>query len=82
MLNIKNGVVLVSEPAGEGLSYVDALNELRVLVEQLSSEQDIDQLAKEVSRAKVLIDFCRSRISNAEIEINQILSDDGEEESI
>ncbi len=82
MLNIKNGVVLVSEPAGEGLSYVDALNELRVLVEQLSSEQDIDQLAKEVSRAKVLIDFCRSRISNAEIEINQILSDGGEEESI
>ncbi|MDA8080703.1 MAG: exodeoxyribonuclease VII small subunit [Actinomycetota bacterium] len=72
----------MSEPAGEGLSYVDALNELRVLVEQLSSEQDIDQLAKEVSRAKVLIDFCRSRISNAEIEINQILSDGGEEESI
>ncbi len=82
MLNIENEVVLVSEPAGEGLSYVDALNELRVLVERLSNEQDIDQLAKEVSRAKVLIDFCRSRISNAEIEINQILSDDGEEESI
>ncbi len=74
--------MLVSEPAGEELSYVDALNELRVLVERLSNEQDIDQLAKEVSRAKVLIDFCRSRISNAEIEINQILSDDGEGESI
>ena len=81
-MNIENGVMLVSEPAGEELSYVDALNELRVLVERLSNEQDIDQLAKEVSRAKVLIDFCRSRISNAEIEINQILSDDGEEESI
>jgi len=73
-------VVLVSKPAGDELSYIDALNELRVLVERLSNEQDIDQLAKEVSRAKVLIDFCRSRISNAEIEINQILSDDEEED--
>ncbi len=73
-------MVLVSKPAGDELSYIDALNELRVLVERLSNEQDIDQLAKEVSRAKVLIDFCRSRISNAEIEINQILSDDEEED--
>jgi len=70
----------VLEPADNGLSYVEALNELRELVERLANEQDIDQLAREVGRAKVLIDFCRSRINNAEIEINQILSDGVEEE--
>ncbi len=68
------------EMAGDELSYVDALNELKDLVERLSSEQDIDRLAKEVSRAKFLIDFCRSRITNAELEINQILSDGSEQE--
>ncbi len=79
-MRITNGVVLVLEPAGNELGYVDALNELRELVERLSTEQDIDQLAKEVGRAKELIDFCRSRISYAELEINQILSDDASEE--
>lgn len=61
--------------AGE-LTYVSALGELRELVDLLSSEQDIDHLAKQVSRAKVLIDFCKSRIASAEIEITQIMSDD------
>ncbi len=79
-MRIMNGVVLVLESAGNELGYVDALNELRELVERLSTEQDIDQLAKEVGRAKELIDFCRSRISYAELEINQILSDDANEE--
>ncbi len=64
------------------LSYVDALTELKELVDRLSNEQDIDQLAKEVSRAKLLIDFCRARIANAETEINQILSDGSEENPI
>lgn len=58
------------------LTYVEALNELRALVENLASEQDIDKLAKDVSRAKVLIEFCRGRIASAELEINQILNDD------
>lgn len=62
------------------LTYVQALTELRDLVEQLSNEQDIDLLAKKVSRAKILIDFCRSRISNAELEISQILLEDDAEE--
>ena len=79
-MRIMNGVVLVLESAGNELGYVDALNELRELVERLSTEQYIDQLAKEVGRAKELIDFCRSRISYAELEINQILSDDASEE--
>lgn len=64
----------------EEMTYVGALNELRELVEKLSNEQDIDQLSKEVNRAKVLIDFCRSRITNAELEINQILSEGSNEE--
>lgn len=66
----------MSEESTNSLTYFQALSELRELVERLSNEQDIDQLAKEVSRAKVLIDFCRSRISSAELEINQILTDD------
>lgn len=70
----------VPEAGDEELSYVYALNELRELVDRLSTEQDIDRLAKEVSRAKLLIDFCRARITNAELEINQILSDGSEDE--
>lgn len=60
----------------EGLTYLEALTELRELVDRLAGEQDIDMLAKEVSRAKFLISFCRSRITNAELEISQILSDE------
>lgn len=70
---------MIDSADGE-LTYVQALTELRDLVEQLSNEQDIDLLAKKVSRAKILIDFCRSRISNAELEISQILLEDDAEE--
>lgn len=68
----------MSDGNEDQLTYVNALNELRGLVDNLSNEQDIDKLAKEVSRAKVLIDFCRSRIASAELEINQILTDDSD----
>lgn len=70
------------EEPNQEMTYVDALQELKELVEKLSNEQDIDQLAKEVSRAKVLIDFCRSRITNAELEIDQIMSDDSNGELV
>ncbi len=70
----------MSEASADNLTYFQAMTELRELVERLSNEQDIDQLAKEVSRAKILIDFCRSRIASAELEINQILTDDSGEE--
>lgn len=73
------GLRMLDSADGE-LTYVQALTELRDLVEQLSNEQDIDLLAKKVSRAKILIDFCRSRISNAELEISQILLEDDAEE--
>lgn len=73
------GLRMIDSADGE-LTYVQALTELRDLVEQLSNEQDIDLLAKKVSRAKILIDFCRSRISNAELEISQILLEDDAEE--
>lgn len=62
------------------LTYVSALTELRALVDSLANEQDIDRLATQVSRAKVLIDFCRSRIANAEMQITQIMADELDEE--
>lgn len=70
----------MSEASADSLTYFQAMTELRELVERLSNEQDIDQLAREVSRAKILIDFCRSRIASAELEINQILTDESGEE--
>lgn len=56
--------------------YAEALAELeRILAELESSDVDVDHLATQVKRAAELIDMCRSRISNARLQIEQAVAD-------
>lgn len=60
----------------EPTSYPAALAELEQILAELERESvDVDRLAERVKRASTLIRFCRERIGNAQIEIEQIVAD-------
>ena len=57
-----------------GLTYAKALKELDAILGQLDSDDvDVDTLAEKVSRASVLIEFCRERISGAKMQIEEVV---------
>ena len=58
------------------LNYADSLAELDRILEELEDETlDVDTLADRVERASILIRFCRSRISAAKMQVEQIVAD-------
>jgi len=55
--------------------YAEALAELDGILAQLErSDVDVDVLAANVQRAAVLIAFCRERIGNARLQIEQVVA--------
>ena len=55
--------------------YAEALAELDGILGQLErSDVDVDVLAANVQRAAVLIAFCRERIGNARLQIEQVVA--------
>ncbi len=55
--------------------YAEALAELEAILAQLErSDVDVDVLATQVQRAAALIAFCRDRISNARLQIEQAVA--------
>ena len=59
-------------PAG----YAAALTELDGILADLErADVDVDVLAQKVQRAAFLIGFCRDRIGNARLQIEQAVSD-------
>lgn len=61
------------EPVASG--YAAALAELEEILAQLErSDVDVDVLAAQVQRAAALIGFCRDRIGNARLQIEQVVS--------
>jgi exodeoxyribonuclease VII small subunit len=66
----------MSEPVASG--YAAALAELEaILVELERADVDVDVLATQVKRAAELIAFCRDRIGNARLHIEQVVADLG-----
>lgn len=64
------------EPAG----YAAALAELESILGELErSDVDVDRLASQVQRAAQLVSFCRDRIGNARVQIEQVVADLGDE---
>ncbi len=60
----------------DDLTYPAALGELESILAELERDSvDVDRLAERVKRASQLIRFCRARIGNAQLEIEQIVSD-------
>lgn len=55
--------------------YAAALAELDQILSTLErSDVDVDVLANQVSRAALLIDFCRLRINDAKLHIEQVVA--------
>jgi exodeoxyribonuclease VII small subunit len=63
-------------PAG----YGEALAELEAILAELErSDVDVDRLATQVRRAAELVAFCRDRIGNARLQIEQVVAELGDE---
>ena len=73
----------VNEP-GTGpvaVGYAEALAELEEILSRLErSDVDVDVLAQQVQRAAALISFCRDRIGNARLQIEQVVAELGEDD--
>lgn len=56
--------------------YAAALAELETILAELErADVDVDVLAEQVKRAAELIAFCRDRIGNARLQIEQVVAD-------
>ncbi len=61
------------------LKYDEALEQLQHIVRLLERKEiTIDELAKKVKEAKLLVDFCRQKLDDTEEEINKIISPNGD----
>jgi exodeoxyribonuclease VII small subunit len=66
-----------TEPVAAG--YAEALAELEDILTRLErSDVDVDVLAAQVQRAAALIGFCRDRIGNARVQIEQVVAQLGD----
>jgi len=55
-------------------SYESAMEELRDILGQLEhKDTDVDKLGELVARAAVLIRFCRGRLNQAEMKVNEVI---------
>ena len=62
--------------SGEAITYGAALRELEEILLGLERDNvDVDHLAERVQRASVLIRLCRERISTAQLQIEQVVTD-------
>ena len=56
------------------MSYADAMEELEAILADLERDDvDIDHLTERVARAAALIEFCRSRIESARVDVTRIV---------
>lgn len=71
-------VPAAGEPVAAG--YGEALAELDDILSALErNDVDVDVLAAKVQRAGQLIAFCRDRIGNARLQIEQVVADLGDD---
>lgn len=56
------------------IGYVDALEELESILEELESDEvDVDELSAKVRRAAALLEACRKRITDAKMRIEEVV---------
>lgn len=57
-------------------SYTEAFQELQSIVEEIEGgEISVDELSDKVKRAALLIKICKSKLTDTEKNVNQILAD-------
>jgi len=58
------------------LTYVGAMSELETILSELERDDvDIDHLTDRVARAAALIEFCRTRIEAARVDVTRLVED-------
>ena len=58
------------------LTYAGAMSELETILSELERDDvDIDHLTQRVARAATLIEFCRSRIEAARVDVTRLVED-------
>jgi exodeoxyribonuclease VII small subunit len=58
------------------LTYADAMSELEVILAELERDDvDIDHLTERVARAAALIEFCRTRLEAARVDVTRLVED-------
>jgi exodeoxyribonuclease VII small subunit len=58
------------------LTYAGAMSELEVILAELERDDvDIDHLTERVARAAALIEFCRTRIEAARVDVTRLVED-------
>lgn len=59
----------------DGVGYADAMAELEEILEHLEGDDlDVDALASRVERASALIDVCRTRITQARVQVESVVA--------
>ena len=67
--------------AGEPTGYAEAMREVESILSELDSNSvDVDVLATKVERASFLINWCNERIASAQMTIDALVADLGEDE--
>ena len=60
----------------DSLGYADAVTELEGILSELEADDvDVDRWAEQVRRAADLIELCRGRLENAQVEVTRIVAD-------
>jgi len=63
------------------LNYSDAYQELMEIVQEIENgDISVDVLSEKVKRASVLLRFCKEKLKQTEVDVDQILKDLSKEE--
>jgi exodeoxyribonuclease VII small subunit len=64
----------------ENMNYTDAYQELMDIVQEIENgDISVDVLSEKVKRASMLLRFCKEKLKQTEVDVDQILKDLSEE---
>ena len=64
----------------ENMNYTDAYQELMDIVQEIENgDISVDELSEKVKRASMLLRFCKEKLKQTEVDVDQILKDLSEE---
>ena len=56
------------------IKYAEAMDQLTQIIERIENEEfDVDELSKQVKKAVKLIQACKDKIQNAELEVKSVV---------
>lgn len=66
----------MTEAAEDEVAYSDAIDELETILDEIEGDDvDLDDLADKVERASELVEICRDKIDDTEMQVQSIIDD-------